>query len=191
MLKTFVAALLYTALMLAAIPAPALDAPGLRDLREGTMRKLEIHDTPRDINTVSITDLDGAVDDLAQYAGKLVIVNLWATWCVPCRVEMPALDALAAEYGDDGLVVLPIATGRNAKRAITEFYKEANITTLPIRLDPKGQLARELGVFGLPGTIVISPEGKEIARMKGDAEWFSQSARAIVDALLAEMPQDE
>ena len=78
------------------------------------------------------------------------------------------------------VTVLPIATGHNPVPALKSFFEKAEIKTLPIRVDAKGAMAREMGVLGLPVSILISPEGKEIARMTGDAEWFSPSAQAIM-----------
>jgi len=112
-------------------------------------------------------------------------VNFWATWCVPCREEMPALDALQGEFGGERFQVVTIATGRNELAAIDRFYKGAGIQHLPVLLDPRQAVARDMGVLGLPSSVLLGPDGNEIARLIGDAEWYSPSARAIVAALLA------
>ena len=184
MLKTLVAATLYTALTLAAIPAQARDLSAAADAREGAMRKLIVHDAPKPLDNIRFQTADGVEETLDTYAGRWVVLNLWATWCAPCRKEMPALDALSEAYNDRGISVVPVATGRNSLPAIKGFYDKAEIGTLPVRLDPTGELARGLGVMGLPATLIISPEGLEVARMVGDADWFSPSALAVMDALL-------
>ena len=95
------------------------------------------------------------------------------------------LDELQREFGGDDFEVLTIATGRNLLPAITRFFDEVGVTQLPILLDPKQQLAREMAVFGLPITLILNREGQEIARLRGDAEWDSDSAKAIIAALIA------
>lgn len=184
MLKNLIAATLYTALSLGAIPAAAQDMQSVMELREDSLQKLGFHTDSKKVSAVSFTTMDGVEETLADYAGKLVLLNFWATWCAPCRKEMPALDALSAEFGDKGFVVLPIATGHNPTPAIEKFFETAQIKGLTARLDPKGAMARDMGVLGLPVSILISPQGREIARMTGDADWFSPSAQAIVTELL-------
>lgn len=98
------------------------------------------------------------------------------------------LSALQAEFGGDAFEVLTLATGRNSPGGITKFFAEAEITNLPQHTDPKQALAREMGVLGLPITVILNPEGQEIARLRGDADWISDSARAILTALLANAP---
>lgn len=97
---------------------------------------------------------------------------------------MPSLDALNAELGGEDFAVVPVATGRNAVPGIRKFFDEEGIETLPILLDPKQKLARDMAVLGLPITVILNPEGQEIARLRGDADWASDSAKAIVAALL-------
>lgn len=183
MLKILSSALLYTALSLTAIPAAALDTETLNALREGDLRKLTFQDAPKPVETIAFTDLEGTSETLASYNGKLVILNFWATWCFPCREEMPAFDQLSAAFADKNVVVLPIATGHNPVPAIERFYEQANIEHLPIRVEPTGKLAAAMGVRALPSSFIISPEGEVIATLIGDAEWFSPSAQAIVSEL--------
>ncbi|WP_434290187.1 TlpA disulfide reductase family protein [Celeribacter sp. SCSIO 80788] len=185
MLKKLIAATLYTALSLGAIPATAMDLSAAAALREGSLQKLGFHEEPKDVSTLPFTTAEGVEEVLSDYQGKLVLLNFWATWCAPCRKEMPALDQLSSTYGNQGLVVLPVATGHNPLPAIRSFYEKAEIQSLPLRMDGKGAMARDMGVLGLPVSILISPDGKEIARMTGDAEWFSPSAQNIVTELLS------
>jgi thiol-disulfide isomerase/thioredoxin len=116
----------------------------------------------------------------------VLVVNFWATWCAPCRKEMPMLDALQAEFGGDRFAVLTVATGRNALPAIDRFFAETGVQHLPVLLDPRSALARDAAVLGLPATLVIDAEGHEIGRMVGEADWAGASARALVSALLAD-----
>jgi thiol-disulfide isomerase/thioredoxin len=115
------------------------------------------------------------------------VLNFWATWCAPCRKEMPQLSELQAELGGDAFEVVTIATGRNPPQAMQRFFEEIGVDNLPLHMDPKQALAREMAVMGLPITVILNPEGQEIARMRGDADWSSDSAKAIVSALIAGM----
>jgi thiol-disulfide isomerase/thioredoxin len=175
-------AVLYTALGLGANAAFAADIASLRD---GSMMKLAVLDAPAEVSATAFTDAEGGDHALADWKGKVTLVNFWATWCAPCRKELPALDALNQEFGGADFAVVTIATGRNALPAITRLFDEVGVKTLPVYLDPKLQLSREMGVLGLPVSLLLDREGREIARMSGDAEWDSESAHAIVAALIA------
>ena len=177
---------LYAGLTLTATTAAAADIAELEALREGLMQKLNFHEEPRDGSDVAFFDPDGGEHTLADYQGKYVVLNFWATWCTPCRKEMPSLDRLQAEMGSDNFEVVPVATSRNPMPAIERFFEQENIAELPILLDPSRELAADLAVLSLPVTMILNPEGQEIARLIGDAEWDSDSAKAIFAALLAE-----
>jgi thiol-disulfide isomerase/thioredoxin len=175
-------AVVYTALMVGANAAAA----DVAALREGDMKKLALHAAPVALPEVGLVDAADAPRSLAEYRGKWVVLNFWATWCAPCRHEMPSLDRLAAAMPE--VAVVPVATGRNAVEGIERFYAEAGVTHLPILRDPKSALSRGMGVMGLPVTVILNPAGEEVARLIGDAEWDSDSARAILAALAATTP---
>jgi thiol-disulfide isomerase/thioredoxin len=177
-------ALLYTALVLGANAATA-DTAALEALRTGDMQKLVFHAEPVAAGTAVFTDADGAEHRLSDWKDKVVLLNFWATWCAPCRKEMPMLDALQTEFGGDDFEVVTLATGRNSVQGIRRFFEEVGVAHLPILLDPGQELAREMGVFGLPITVILDREGQEIARLRGEADWQSDSAKAIVAALVA------
>ncbi|WP_245759155.1 TlpA family protein disulfide reductase [Tranquillimonas alkanivorans] len=184
MKKVLTSALLYTAVLTGANGALA-DTSALEALREGDMRKLTFHSEPQAASDATFTDPEGGEHALSDYAGKHVLLNFWATWCAPCREEMPALDALQAELGGETFEVVPVATGRNTLAGIEDFFGEEGIETLPILLDPKQALARDMAVFGLPVTVILDPEGREIGRLQGGADWAGDSAKAILRALIA------
>lgn len=179
-MRKLVLAVLYTAFALGANPGAAAD---LAPLLTGEMAKLIPAAEPAPLPEAVLTTGEGTETSLADHRGKWLVVNFWATWCAPCRREMPSLDRLQAAMPD--IAVLPVATGRNDPERIAAFYAEAGVTTLPVLRDPKSQLGRAMGVLGLPVTVIVDPEGREVARLIGGAEWDSPEALAVLAALRA------
>ncbi len=170
-------AVLYTALILGANAAWA----DVASLLDGDMKKLMLWDAPVDVPEAVLLDATDGEHALADYKGKWVVLNFWATWCAPCRREMPSLERLQAAMPE--IAVVPVATGRNAVEGIQRFFDEAGVTTLPILRDPTSDLAHAMGIMGLPVTVILNPEGQEVARLIGDAEWDSDSAKAVLKDL--------
>ncbi len=184
-MKRILLALVYTALTVGANPSFG-QGTDIIPLRDGDMKKLVVHDAPVATSTVAFQLADDAGEaTLEDWRGKYVLINFWATWCAPCRKEMPQLNALQKEFGGEDFEVLTIATGRNSPEGIKRFFEEAGVDLLPRHQDPKQALASQMGIFGLPITVIMDPEGREIARLRGDADWSSDSARAIIQALIA------
>ncbi|XHE57568.1 TlpA family protein disulfide reductase [Phaeobacter sp. BS52] len=177
---------LYMALTLGANAALAADPVALADMRQGDMKKLVLHSAPKPVSSAEFQLADGAgTATLGDYKGKIVLLNFWATWCAPCRKEMPQLSELQEEFGGGDFEVLTLATGRNSPAGIQKFFDDTGITNLPRHQDPRQAVAREMAVLGLPITVLLNREGEEIARLRGDAEWNSDSAKAIIQALMA------
>ena len=160
------------------------NAGSLDGLLLGDMKKLAVHSEAVALPDVVLLDGAEAETSLQVYRGKWVVLNFWATWCAPCRKEMPSLDRLAVAVPE--IAVVPVATGRNDVAMIEKFYGEAGVTALPVLRDPKSALARQMGVLGLPVTVIVNPAGEEVARLIGDAEWDSVEAQAVLKALMAE-----
>ena len=172
--------LLYTCLVLAANAAGAGTVdPGLLT---GDMGKLVAQ--TREVPAVALIGMDEAEHGLDEFAGRWVVLNFWATWCAPCREEMPSLERLQAAMPD--LAVVAVATGPNPKPAIEKFVGEVGLKAVTLWRDPQSALARQMGVLGLPVTVIISPEGQEVARLIGGAEWDAEGARAVLAAMMAE-----
>ncbi len=175
-------AVLYLAASLGANAAMAQD---LSDYLTGEMRGLVLHEAPVAASTLPYLHEDDTEGALADYAGRHVLLNFWATWCAPCREEMPSLQNLQTQLGGEDFAVVTLATGRNPPQAIARFFEEIGVQDLPRHRDINQQIAREMGVFGLPITVILDPEGREIARLRGDAHWDSPEAIALIEAILA------
>ncbi|SMP29473.1 TlpA family protein disulfide reductase [Shimia sagamensis] len=179
-----IAALSFVALKPTAT-AETRDFSAVVDMRDGDMRKLNFHSAPKKVSQNSFITEDGGEATLADYKGKVVLLNFWATWCAPCRHEMPMLSELQSELNGDDFEVVTLATGRNMVPAMQKFFDEIGVDNLPLHRDPKQVVAREMAVFGLPATIIMDRDGREIARLQGDADWSSENARAILAAVIA------
>ncbi|MAK57301.1 MAG: hypothetical protein CML26_01860 [Rhizobiales bacterium] len=121
----------------------------------------------------------------AVFAGNYVVLNFWATWCVPCREEMPSLDALQKHFNGQPLKVVALSTDRGSADKPKKFLKELNITELAFFHDPKSQAARDTGLFGLPTTLLLDMQGREISRLAGEAVWDAAEVKVFLEALIS------
>lgn len=188
MIRTVVSLFLYAFVLLGAnfaVPASA-DLAAIQAMREGSMKKLLFHKEPKPVSSEKFYDSEGSEVSLHDFRPKIVVLNFWATWCAPCRKEMPTLNALRKRLAGDKFEVLAVATGRSSPSDAAEFLLENDIDSLELYLDPKLKFLRGMGVLGLPTTIVIDSEGNELARLVGDADWNSESAIEIFSALIAD-----
>ena len=174
-------AALYGSALPLATPAAA-DLAQARVLAAGTVPALAFVE-PAAPAVTAFTTFEGEAADLSAYAGEVVVLNFWATWCGPCRREMPSLQALADAVGDDGVAVVPMAFGRHSPESMTLFWEEAGITSLPLHRDAAGEMAAALGVRGLPHTVVLDREGRAVAELVGEADWAAAEMRAVLGAL--------
>ncbi|TIV18464.1 MAG: TlpA family protein disulfide reductase [Mesorhizobium sp.] len=155
----------------------------------GQVAALQPADPPQSLKSLAFNGPDGKPMTIADHAGKTVLLNLWATWCAPCRAEMPALDALQKEKGskDFEVVAINVDTGDDTKPK--KFLKEIGVETLGFYRDPTIALFNEAKTrglaLGLPVTMLIDADGCLIAHMNGPAEWSSPDAKRLVEAALA------
>ena len=134
---------------------------------------------------VTVVDPSGTSLNLAEASGKPMLLNLWATWCAPCVVEMPMLDAIAGEMGDR-LDVVTISEDMKGAEVVTPFFEQKGFAKLPRWMDPEMDLAFGFGGGGsLPLTVLYDAEGKEVWRMIGGFDWSSEEARALIEEGLA------
>ncbi len=132
----------------------------------------------------SLRDLDGQSLRLSDYRGKVVLLNFWATFCSPCRREMPALEKLWRDYRGQGLVVLAVAADRGAPDHVRRFIEEGGYS-FPVVLDPNGAARKAYEVVALPMTYIIGRDGRFHARALGERRWDSSILQARIEALLA------
>jgi peroxiredoxin len=125
---------------------------------------------------------DGKKVSLKDFRGKVVFLNFWATWCVPCREEMPAMEKLYQEFKDRNFVVLAVNV-KDRKQDAVNFVRELKLS-YPMVIDPDAQVGLLYGAWGLPTTYLIGPKGEGLARAWGPAEWYSPAARNLIKDLL-------
>jgi thiol-disulfide isomerase/thioredoxin len=172
----------------AACPNAGAVAARLAPLAHGQVAALNVEKRPKPAIAVSFNGPDGKKLTLADFRGRNVLLNLWATWCVPCRAEMPALDRLQAKFGgpDFQVVAVNIDTVRLDKPKT--FFADASVKNLNLYADPTADAFEALKVagkaLGLPTSLLIDKEGCEIGVMAGPASWDSQDAEAAISALL-------
>lgn len=169
-------------------PMTADDTKAIDAAAVGAIAAMRGADKPQSMSSLSFTGPDGKPVRISDFKGKTLLVNLWATWCAPCREEMPALDALETKKGSDKfeVVTINIDTGDDAKPKA--FLSEIGVKSLDLYRDPTmgvfNELKRKSLAFGLPVTMLVDKEGCQIAAMNGPADWSSDDALRFVDAAI-------
>jgi thiol-disulfide isomerase/thioredoxin len=157
----------------------------LAGLNKGALAALLIRPKPLDLPAFSFAGADGKLKSLADFRGKIVLLNIWATWCVPCREEMPALDRLEIKLGGKDFAVVAINIDKGGPEKAASFLEETGATHLALYTDPTGKLFSTLKAIGMPITLIVDRNGKEIARLVGPADWASPEAIAVIEAAIA------
>ena len=176
------AAALIAVAILAIFLRPA-SKPGDQPPLAGEMKKFEL--TGRPAADVAFTTGEGKTVTFKDFRGKIVLLNLWATWCAPCVREMPTLDRLQGEFGGDRFEVVALSSDRTGAAAVEPFFRQHGLRHLGIYIDAKSEATRGLGVRGLPTTLLIDAHGQEVGRLEGTAEWDSPAAKALIQHYLA------
>jgi peroxiredoxin len=130
-----------------------------------------------------IEKLEGGTTSLAEHKGKLVLLHFWATWCMPCRVEMPGLESLWQQYKDEGLVILAVSVDEGSKGRV-EKYKQIFNLSFPILLDPESEVNDLYKVSNMPTSFLIDGEGQIVSYVPGAAEWLEPDTISLVEGLL-------
>jgi thiol-disulfide isomerase/thioredoxin len=131
-------------------------------------------------------DENGARVDLSTFRGKVVLLDFWATWCKPCRDEMPSFDRLQERLGPRGLAVVPVSVDLKGMPAVDDFYRELNIRHLPKYVDDTRESAKAVGLMGIPGTLALDRQGHEAFRFEGSLDWNGRAVGVRLEKLLSE-----
>lgn len=153
-------------------------------LNGGHMAAFVFKPQPTAMPKLAFVDAQGKERTLADWKGKAVLLNLWATWCGPCRKEMPDLDKLQAELGSDKFEVVALSVDKAGVAGSKKFLDQIGTKSLALYVDPTAKMAGELRVIGLPATLLIDAEGREIGRLMGPAEWASDDAKALIKSAI-------
>jgi thiol-disulfide isomerase/thioredoxin len=169
-------------------PAVAL-ASKIAPLARGEVAAVTVAKTPLRVPALAFQDAGGKPLNLENWRGRTVLVNLWATWCVPCRKEMPALDALQQRLGGPKFEVVAVNIDTRDPDKPKAFLNEIGVKTLAYYADPNAKVFQDLKsigrAFGMPTTLLIDPNGCEIGTIAGPAEWASDDAVKLIEAALA------
>jgi thiol-disulfide isomerase/thioredoxin len=144
-----------------------------------------MHDVSKPMAAINFDDGQGRSRSLTDFKGKVVVLNIWATWCGPCRAEMPALDRLQAALGGRDFEVVPISIDRGGIDLVKKFYAEINVRNLAMYVDTSGQVVRILSAMGVPTTLVIDRAGNEVGRIVGPAEWDAPEVAEYLKPIIA------
>jgi thiol-disulfide isomerase/thioredoxin len=170
-------------------PAVAL-AHRLAPLAHGEVAAVTVAQRPFHVPNLAFKDADGQPHTLADWKGRTVLLNLWATWCVPCRKEMPALDALEAKLGGAGFEVVAVNIDTRDPDKPRAWLKNVGITRLAYYSDPSAKVFQDLKLagkaFGMPTTLIVDRAGCELGDIAGPAEWASDDGVKLMTAALAE-----
>ena len=154
-----------------------------KDIIKGELRKFIFSDGTDPLPKPIVLDINENVVEIGSN-DDILIINFWATWCAPCKKEMPSLNNLAENMKFDDVRIITVASGRNSKEAIEAFFSDNNLANLNKFRDPKGKIAMSYGVTALPTTVVIDPFGKEIGLIKGDIDWNTENISVFFRNLL-------
>jgi len=166
--------------LIASVPPRKLHAAGLPDLAEVLVPVNPPQAPPDGV----FVDADGGEHTLASFRGHGMVINFWATWCQPCIAEIPSLAELSRVLAPHDIAVLPLSSDRGGASVVAAWFRQHDVTGLPVLLDPRGALGSAWGGRGIPTTHIIARDGKERARLEGAADWSSAATVALIQKLV-------
>jgi thiol-disulfide isomerase/thioredoxin len=164
----------------AATTSPSAKSEGKADQMAAFVAKK----TPEALPDITFNDGAGKELKLSDFKGRTVLLNLWATWCAPCREEMPALNRLQQELGSDAFEVVALSLDRQGADASKKFLEEVQANALRLYVDPTAKQGTVLKLVGMPTTILINKDGLEVGRLVGPAEWDANEAKELIKAAM-------
>ena len=153
--------------------------------------RLAIHDAPQPVPNLSFEDAAGTTRHLSDFKGRTVLLNLWATWCVPCRHEIPTLDHLQESLGGAQFEVVALSIDRGGAKLVEPFFRDRGLKHLALYIDRTGGGARAVGAVGIPTTLLIDRAGREVGRAAGALEWDSAAVIDQIRQTIDDHPTDQ
>ena len=188
----------FTAMLPATILALAMALPGagraaaaVPEAATSDLPNFTLSQPPKPVPPAAFKDAADHSLELSAFRGRVVLVNLWATWCAPCRAEMPALDRLQADLGGSDFQVVAIAQDRGGKDKATAFLEGVGAKHLQLYIDDTMRSGRTWGALGLPTTFLVDRQGHEVGRVLGPAEWDSPEAKALIRRFIDAVPAEK
>jgi len=154
--------------------------------RGGQLRGFIRLKTPKEMPQIDFTDLQGKPFSLEAWKGRVVLLNIWATWCPPCRKEMPTLNRLQEELGSDDFEVVALSVDKAGPQVPAKYFKKYKFSALKVYNDKKIAVRRKLGIRGYPTTLLINRQGREVGRLAGPAEWDSDAFKTLIREIIAQ-----
>jgi thiol-disulfide isomerase/thioredoxin len=174
--------------LLCAVPLAGTAAESLKELdtRADGSRVLNmvVHREARAVPAFKFADVEGNYLSLENFRGKIVALHFWATWCIPCRKELPTVDALQNQLGGADFTFVPLSVDRDGADLVRRYYADHGIQHLPVYIDERMNAAQAMLVNGIPYTILINREGMEIARILGDRNWTAPDSIALMRKII-------
>jgi thiol-disulfide isomerase/thioredoxin len=164
--------------------APDVGASGDSSFKLGDMAAFVTKKPPEAVPDITFLDAAGKEVHLSSFKGKTVLLNLWATWCAPCRQEMPALNELQKELGGDKFEVIALSLDHGGYDASRKFLDDLKATDVKLYADPTSKQGMALKLIGMPTTILIDKDGKEVGRLAGEAKWNSPDAKRLIQSAM-------
>lgn len=160
-----------------------------KSLSSGAMAAFVFKQDRPEVVTGDFKNAAGETIDMSNWKGRVALVNLWATWCGPCRAEMPHLAKLQELYGGEQFEVVALSVDLKGADASAAFLKEIKADNLALYVDKTTKAMKKLGAYGLPLTVLVDRQGREIGRLLGPADWAGKEAKRLIEAAIAENPQ--
>ena len=168
----------------AAKTEPKAAEPAAKAAKGNHMAAFVTKKTPEALPDITFNDGAGKELKLSDFKGRTILLNLWATWCAPCREEMPALNRLQQELGSDAFEVVALSLDRQGLEASKKFLDEVKANALKVYIDATAKQGTALKLVGMPTTILINKDGLEVGRLAGPAEWDSADAKALIQSVM-------
>tara|TARA_B100000963_G_C22575699_1_gene648302 strand:- start:770 stop:1270 length:501 start_codon:yes stop_codon:yes gene_type:complete len=146
--------------------------------------KFLFHENSQQLKNLDALDINNNEINIINKDTDIMLINFWATWCSPCTKEMPSLNELQSKFDTKNLKIVTVATGRNNPNKILAFFKKYNLSNLENYRDPKGKLALDLGVIGLPFSVIISKDKRNIGQLIGPIDWSKKEVEDLFIELI-------